>query len=246
MPENKKLPTEIQIHTAHELYEKMEYWKLADKILAKLKENNPSLTDQKLTLVKATLVNSFYSAGCSDIENITSWVVNCKPNHPEVYRNIDSNDDVGPINLVQHIALRGRTGTANQIQGYVFASKFAHFFIDTDAFPIYDQYARMLVHFHTDDLNKEEQPNRQYGEYGIFHQKFFQLKKHLEQRDSAFYSTKTIDCYLWLAGQYVAWKKGIRKKFYLASHLQLDDPDNQHLLEMLFPQVMVEDVTDKL
>jgi len=246
MPENKKLPTAPQIDAAQKLYEKMEYWRLEDTILTELSEKYPSLTDQKLTLIKATLVNSFYNARCSDIEEMTSWIVTQKPELPEIYRNIDSNDDIKRIDLVRCIALRGRTEKTSQIQGYVFASKFAHFFLDTDAFPIYDQYARLLVHFHTEDLNEEEQLNSKYGEayrqFFRFYKKFFQLKQLLEQRDSASYSTKTLDCYLWSAGQYVARKKLIPKQFYLASRISFDDP----VFKELFPQAMIEVVTNEL
>jgi hypothetical protein len=243
MPENKKLPTAIQINAAQKLYKKMEYWQLEDRILAELKEKNPNLTDQRLTLIKATLVNSFYNAGCSEIDNVTSWVVAHKPDLLEEYRNIGSNDDKR-IELIQQIALCGRTDKASQIEGcIVFASKFAHFFIDANAFPIYDQYASMLVHFYIDKLNEEEQP---YSKYGIFYKKFFHLKRQLEKRDSISYSTKIIDCYLWLAGQYVALKKGIKKKFYIASRIRFDDPYNQRLFEMLFPKAMMEHFPDEL
>jgi hypothetical protein len=60
MPESKKLATAAQIDAAQKLYEKMEYWRLEDKNLTELREKDPSLTDQKLTLIKATLVNTFY------------------------------------------------------------------------------------------------------------------------------------------------------------------------------------------
>lgn len=91
MPESKKLPTAAQSDAAQKLYEKMEYWRLEDKTLTELRERDPSLTDQKLTLIKATLVNSFYNARNSDIDKVTSWIVGHKPELPEVYRKIDSN-----------------------------------------------------------------------------------------------------------------------------------------------------------
>src|SRR5260370_33736754 len=156
IPESQKLPTAAQIDAAQKLYmhEKTEYWRLQDKILTELKDENSSLTDQQLTFIKATLVNSFYNARCSDIEEMTRWIVTQKPELPEIYRNIDSNDDIGRIDLVRSIALRGKTKGTSQIEGYVFASKFAHFFLYAEAFPIYYQYARLLVHFHIYDLNK--------------------------------------------------------------------------------------------
>lgn len=238
MPESQKLPTAAQIDAAQRLYEKTEYWRLEDTILTELREKDPGLTDQQLTLIKATLVNSFYNAGCSQgIENLTSWIVAQKPELPEQCRNIGSNDDKR-IKLVQDIAFYGRP-VDNTDGCIVFASKFAHFFLDANIFPIYDQYARMLVHFHIDTLKEGEQPG---SKYGIFYKKFFQLKQQLEQR----YSVKKLDCYLWLAGQYVAWKKGIRKPFYIASRVPFDDPGNQPLFETLFPPAMIEDVPDDL
>jgi len=149
MSESQKLPTVDQIDAAKKLYlhEKMEYWRLEDTILTELREKdpNPSLTDPQRTLIKTTLVNSFYNARCPDVEKVTSWIVAQKPNLLAKYRNIGSNDDIERINLVCNIAAHGRN-----TDSIVFASKFAHFFIDPDVFPIYDQYARMLVHFHID------------------------------------------------------------------------------------------------
>lgn len=243
MPESQKLPTAAQIDAAQRLYkhEKMEYWRLQDKILTELKDENSSLTDQRLTLVKATLVNSFYNAGCRDIEEVTSWIVAQKPDLLEEYRRIDSNDNIGHIDFVKRIASYGRKETEGCL---VFASKFAHFFIDTGVFPIYDQYARMLTNFHINTSKGAKQP---HSKYGVFYKKFFRLKQLLEQRDSVSYSTKTLDCYLWSAGQYVAWEKGIRKKFfYINKRIPFDAPDNKPLFEMLFPQAMIEDVLDDL
>lgn len=257
MPENKNLPTERQIIAAQELHKKMEYWNQADEILAELKEKDPGLTDRKLTFLKATLVNSFYNAGYREIEEVTRWIVAQKPALPEEYRNIGSNDDARRIDLVRSIALRGRTEKTRQFdprlaEGYVFASKFAHFFLDADAFPIYDQYARLLVHFHIDDLNEEEQPSSKYGKpyerFFQFYKKFFRLKQQLEQRDSISYSTKDLDCYLWPAGQYITWKKCCfpKRPFYINERVPFDGSDNKSLFERLFPQAMLEDITDEL
>lgn len=252
MFESQKLPTVAQIEASRKLYmhEKMEYWRLQDKILTELKDEHPGLADQQLTFIKATLVNSFYNARYSDIEKVTSWIVAQEPKLPEVYRNTVSNDDVKRIDLVRSIALRGRTKGTNEIDGYVFASKFAHFFLDAEAFPIYDQYARLVVHIHIDDLNEDEKPNSSYGRsykrFFQFYKKFFRLKHQLEQRDGISYSTKTLDHYLWSAGQYIAWKKGIRRKSYINERISFDDPDDIPLFEMLFPQAIIEDILDDL
>src|SRR5207244_7691793 len=129
------------------------------------------------TLIKATLVNSFYGAraGSRDIDNITSWLVAKEPDILREYHDLIDNEEVR-IQFVQQIATYGRD---KDIEGcIVFASKFAHFFIDPETFPIYDQYACMMVNFH---LGKSDKGLSTREKYTDFHKNFFQFKRYLEQ-----------------------------------------------------------------
>ena len=113
MTGNINVPTRDQIEAAQKLYSKMEYWQLQDEILAEFRGKDPNLTDQGLTLIKATLINVFYGARCSVIDNITSWIVAQNPGLLEGYKNTCA-DDNSRIELVQRIALYGRNSKVDR------------------------------------------------------------------------------------------------------------------------------------
>ena len=235
------LPSKDQISAAQELYKDttMEYWRLEDDIMRKLKDRNPEITDKAITLVKVTLVNTFYSAGCPDVDEMTSWMVTQKPCLLERYKNIASHDEEERIKWVQRIARRASEeegDNTQQVSGnaFVFASKFAHFFIDEEAFPIYDQYARMVVNSHLGETKKV--PLKDW--YRTFYKHFFKMKRYLDQRDSCQYSIKALDHYLWLSGMYITQKlwdlPPDQLNLYGAAENLFIDSDNP-FLEQLFP-----------
>jgi hypothetical protein len=76
-----------------------------------------------------------------------------------------------------------------------FAAKFAHFFIDSEKFPIYDSYAVRMVTYHLEGRAQGATP------YETFVSGFTQLRESLGFPVTA----RELDRYLWLAGQYRAW-----------------------------------------
>src|SRR2546423_12036440 len=106
-----KLPSKDQISAAQELYrdEKMEYWRLEDETMARLRDQDSNMREQATTLIKATLVNSFYGAraGSRAIDNITSWLVAKEPDILREYHDLIDNEEVR-IQFVQQIATYGR------------------------------------------------------------------------------------------------------------------------------------------
>jgi len=205
--ETENLPSKRQIEAAQELYKdpKMKYWQLEDKLMGKLKKTDPNIRKKAATLVKVTLVNAFYSAGCDDVDSVTTWMVEQKPTLLENYKNISNSDKNGYIQFVLRIARYKEKPEEIKLKDIskgiiVFASKFSHFFIDSEKFPIFDQYAAMMVDFHLGSSGTGK-------DYAAFYENFFKLKTRLEERYKLLYTTKAIDHYLWLSGMYVAWKR---------------------------------------
>lgn len=81
-----------------------------------------------------------------------------------------------------------------------FASKFAHFFVDSKRFPIFDKYAVQMVAFHLGDAVVND-PKREYVAY---HTNFFRLKA---AADLDRLPNRDLDRYLWLAGQHATLLK---------------------------------------
>lgn len=81
-----------------------------------------------------------------------------------------------------------------------FASKFAHFFIDPDRFPMKDSYSTKMVEFHlgTQDCVQTEKQVLDES-YAAFVRNIERLKER-EGLDSVSY--RRLDRYLWFAGKY--------------------------------------------
>jgi hypothetical protein len=78
-----------------------------------------------------------------------------------------------------------------------FASKLAHFFIDPERFPIYDQYAARALAFHTGKRVIKERGMR----YADYCEPFEKL------RSAVGVKPRELDQYLWLRGLYHKWKR---------------------------------------
>ncbi|WP_211233859.1 hypothetical protein [Thermacetogenium phaeum] len=77
-----------------------------------------------------------------------------------------------------------------------FASKFAHFFIDPNQFPIYDSYAVKMLTYHLNGKGRE----------GLSYEQFAAGFSALKDALDFPVTTRELDRYLWLAGQLRAWK----------------------------------------
>jgi hypothetical protein len=101
--------------------------------------------------------------------------------------------------LVEHIAaLPPAPGQPHERKHISFASKFAHFFIDRERFPIYDSYAVKMVEYHLGSSDRMADLQHPY-------QAFVQNIQRLKRRDGITGTNQELDAYLWLAGLY--WEK---------------------------------------
>ncbi|MFH1175935.1 MAG: hypothetical protein V1750_00910 [Acidobacteriota bacterium] len=81
-----------------------------------------------------------------------------------------------------------------------FASKFAYFFVDPSQFPLYDQYAfcRLLYHVKAPELRWKVTPR--YATY-------VDALNALRTSCDVGVSLADLDCYLWLAGQWMVMQR---------------------------------------
>ena len=117
-----------QIEAANRLHSKLLQWQITDRALHALHVNLPGF-DIEATLLKVAAVNQLYGTNVYAVMRMAQHIT-------KVMLTAGNMEDT---DLVEKLAsLPGR-------QHLSFASKFAHFFIDMERFPIYDSYAVKMV-----------------------------------------------------------------------------------------------------
>ncbi len=113
----------------------------------------------------------------------------------------DVSTGVDPSEVVERIAALPRTAEHKRYRRhYSFASKFAHFFIDAQRFPIYDHYAVAMVRRHLGRGGLVGDSDHAYKSFVANFGKLHTL--------TGFELTiRELDRYLWLAGQYREWTR---------------------------------------
>ena len=154
---------------------------MADCALHALHVHFPGF-DAEATLLKVVAVNQLYGTNVYAVIRMSQHIAEVMPEA----NNIEDAD------LVEKLAsLTGRKHLS-------FASKFAHFFIDMERFPIYDSFAVKMVAYH---LGKQGQFTSTAHPY----QAFLENINRLKERAHLSCTSKELDRYLWLAGLYQAW-----------------------------------------
>jgi len=181
------LPT--QIAAAERLHARSRQWKVSDGALHALAKRFPDFGDEAVVL-KSVAINALYG---TNIFAITRMAEHAKG----VIAKTDL-ASVGP-ELVERLAALPKTASQKKPRLYFsFASKFAHFFIDAERFPILDNYAAKTLAFHLGDKNLVKRPGHPYLA-------FVENLLRLRAAASLTCSTRELDHYLWVAGEYRAW-----------------------------------------
>ena len=180
-----------------------------------LKQSFPSNTEDSHVIVKVSVLNQLYGTNLYAIHRMASHIVETfkatmPPLKPE---------------LVEQIASLS-TGRRHMS----FASKYCNFFVDKEMFPILDRHALDGLRRH---LGKGGFKSR--GETPTYAEYCDDLRK-LCVESNLHCSTKELDRYLWLTGQWDKYSKGkedinseVRQLF-----LQKDDPSVGSLIRAAF------------
>lgn len=178
--------TEEQIAAAGALHSTLAQWPVTDSALSRLREGMPGFGPEE-SLLKVAAVNALYGTNVFALGRAATHV-------RAVLGSVDI-ANAGP-ELVESLANIPTTSQARPRRYVSFASKFAHFFIDAERFPIYDSYAERMLVFHLGPSAKRE-PARPYE---AFVANLAQLKREYGLRCSY----RELDRYLWVGGQYRA------------------------------------------
>ncbi len=193
-----KALTKDQISLANDIHRRMSAWCVSESSLDFLAQRFPEFTPET-TLIKAVLVNSLYGTNVWDIVRVAEYVQGILT--PDTLINAD-------IDLVERMAhVPKGPNEKKPKRRYSFAAKFAHFFINSEQYPILDTLAEEMVKWH---LGRQAMVYNDEQRYVSFVRNFNYLRESIEGS----HSLRELDRYLWIAGHYHNWKKNAEVPMY--------------------------------
>lgn len=185
--------TSAMVAAAGHLYARLEQWVATDRALAALAERFPGF-DLDAALLKVVTLNALYGTQVYAVFRMAQ----------HMHRTLaDGVPALAPAELVERLAQPPAAASGAKARMHLsFASKFAHFFIDAARYPILDSYAERMVALHLG------RTNRTTG--GTRYARFLADLDRLRAVASLDGSPRDLDRFLWLAGQYAAWRRNPR------------------------------------
>jgi hypothetical protein len=194
--------TNEQIARAQRLHDHLNQWKTVDNALRTLAVRLPGF-DSAAALLKVVAINSLYGTNLYAVVRMGGHI-------QEIMAETNVSD--AKISLVERIADLPPSKPNEQKRHHLsFASKFAHFFINPEKFPILDSYAEKMLRKHLGKSGASPLGQSRYSAYASGLAKLKEL--------SGWTGTyRELDHYLWLAGTYYTWRKN--PKAQINSELQ--------------------------
>lgn len=182
--------TRRQVDAADRLHARMRQWQAADRALQAVAEQFREF-DLTVSLVKVVCLNSLYGTNVYAIHRMAAHIARVMG---EIERS------TAGIELVERIATLPKAGADEEPrQHWSFASKFCHFFIDAERFPILDTFAAAALRRHLGPRNCSRDERR----YVAFAKDIEALKR----LSGLPVTLRQLDHYLWIAGAYFARQK---------------------------------------
>jgi len=182
---------ESQIAAAGALHDMLEDWMAAERALDNLATTMPSNTERDQVLVKAAALNQLYGTNVYRLHDMALNIV-------ETFSSkADGEDDCA---LVERLADLPTSPKFHES----FASKYCHFFIDADRFPLFDRYVPVTARLHLGRGNYRCKVTAHI--YRNLYADLTTLRANLSFSPSV----RELDHYLWLRGQWEAFRDGKR------------------------------------
>lgn len=187
--------THAQVEAANQLYQRyLVGWQRYDRVLYALREHFPSNKDLECVLPKAVTLNQLYATNVLAITRMAGHIVDVlgqEPNPPD------------PC-VVEKIAWLQDAGK-NGMHFRSFASKYCHFFISADRFPILDDLAGHALDYH---LGRRRRAHVLEGPFSYL--TYVADINRLRETAGLDCSYVETDRYLWLCGQWLRLRNGKR------------------------------------
>ncbi len=180
-----------QIEAAMRLQATLDQWSATDEALEALAKRFPDF-DPPSTLLKTVAINALYGTNVYAHIRMARHV-------GDVLAKTDC-AAAGPELVERLAALPKAEGQKSDRRFHSFGSKFAHFFVSSDRFPIMDSYAAEMVRHH---LGR----NNYVVDWGRPYMAFVQNFQTLMSLASLKCGNREFDNYLWIAGQYRKWRR---------------------------------------
>ena len=185
--------TEKQIAAAGALHATLEQWHATDTALYRLQQEMPTFGLEECVL-KVAAIDALYGT------NVYAKVRAAR--HAQAIIGSANLSSAG-LELVESLARVPPAEGGRPQRHLSFASKFAHFFIDAERFPIYDSYAQRIVSLH---LGPSAVRDR-----GRPYEAFVRNLDRLKSESGLGCTYRELDHYLWIAGLYRAHLGGKRE-----------------------------------
>ncbi len=179
--------SQAQVAAACRFHDKLPEWCRSEAAIAKLRKAIPGFSGEDC-LLKVAAVNAIYGTNVLAIVRMAEHVT--KMMASAIIRERPLVDEIAALPTKQGKNPDYRTS---------FASKFCHFFLDAEKFPIYDEAAREAFELH---LGTNDAPEKAFR-YQAFCERFDRLRSEAKLNCT----TRELDRYLWLTGMYMKWQK---------------------------------------
>lgn len=216
--------TTEQVACAQAIHSRLDRWRRADDALCALARQFPRF-DETSTLLKVVTINSLYGTNLYAVMRMSEHIQRIME---------ETHIPTAALSLVDRIAdLPSERANERRYHHAVFASKFAHFFIDGNKFPILDRYAEKMLKKH---LGRCDLFRMGLSRYMTFAHGVVRLEK-LSRLTCNF---RELDHYLWIAGNYLAWRRNrrIQMNGELRKFFRSPPPQNEADLKHLLPSSM--------
>lgn len=180
------------IEAAKTLHDHCEEWKLQERTFKHLHMTYPDFGDEA-TLLKLAAVNGLYNTRENEVTLAAKHMMDIIPGILSSLKNIENFDARSAIEELATFVV-DKNKPPRHCESL--ASKFAHFFIRADLFPIYDSYASRMVNYHLRGDFKNICVNKTHP-YRLFYQDFIELKRFAPKSCN----NRELDWYLWMRGQ---------------------------------------------
>jgi hypothetical protein len=202
--------TQKQVSAANEFHAGLPRWRLSDEALFRLRDRIPEW-DQPACLLKSAAINTLYGTKVYAVipmaEHIARILAAPRKDRP-------SGDDL--VESIARLPISSRVFIS-------FASKFCHFFIDPDVFPIFDEAARQVLKYHLGAGLYAEDQSRPYATFG-------ENLRRLREVSKISCNHRELDHYLWITGLYRNWLS--EKAINVELRSVLDNPSQSQIRQL--------------
>jgi hypothetical protein len=183
-----------QIAAAARLQEKhLPQWRAADEALEAVRTAFKADFNYSANLVRIATVNTLYGTNLKAVHRMARHIEGILPKGAKLLE---------PAELVEAIAALPRAPSERPRRHRSFASKFCHFFVNADDFPIFDSAARDALRLHLGSKSLREAESSYTGFCGAL--------ASLRRTYGLFVPARELDRYLWVAGMWLAFARGRR------------------------------------